>query len=266
MKKYKLISFDIDGTLLPYTQKDFFPEIKKMFVDLKKQGIVVIFCTGREMITIGNLLDEVEVDYFLGANGAFIFDCKKKKIIYEDKINYNDFITLSNFLDKENCDYSVMTDKYGYFSEGHDFNNWFLKDHTAKFKKLTDLEFDQNNLHIITVKSSDPNLISKTADFLKKNDLNLEINSTWSKGFFISTLNSNKAKGLKELGKIINISLQEMIAFGDGSNDYEMIKEVGYGIAMDGAPDFVIKVAKDTALSSEEKGTYLKLKELGIIY
>ncbi|UWD34086.1 YcsE-related riboflavin metabolism phosphatase [Mesomycoplasma molare] len=265
MEKYKLFSFDIDGTLLPYTNKDFYPEIKEMFVKLKEKNKVVVFCTGREMITIGSLLDDVSVDYFLGANGSFIYDCKSKKIIYEDKISHKEFKMLSNFLENEKCDHSVMTENYGYFSEGHSFDNWFLRDHVEKFKNLNELEFEKENLHIITVKTSDPNMIEKTKKFLKENNLDLEINSTWSKGFFINKINSNKASGLKKLGKILNIDLSEMMAFGDGSNDYEMIKEVGYGVAMEGAPDYVVEVANDKTSSATEMGTYLKLKELGII-
>ncbi|WGI36368.1 YcsE-related riboflavin metabolism phosphatase [Mesomycoplasma lagogenitalium] len=264
MKKYKLVSFDIDGTLLPYADKDFYPEIKNMFKELKKNGYTVVICTGREMVTIGNLLDGIEVDYFLGANGTFIYDCHKKEIIHEDKIFYSDFMVLSDFLDSKNVDYSVMTNKYGFFSEGHSFDSWFLRDHTDKFKWLNELD-SNDSLHIITIKTESQSLIEETRKFLKDKKLKLEINSTWSKGFFVGPVNSNKARGLENLGNIINVSLDEMIAFGDSSNDYEMIKEVGYGVAMSDSPENILSVAKDIAKTAEEKGTLLKLKELGII-
>lgn len=37
-----------------------------------------------------------------------------------------------------------------------------------------------------------------------------------------------KANGLRELGKILNIKLSEMCAFGDGGNDLEMIRRSCY--------------------------------------
>ncbi|MBN3535132.1 YcsE-related riboflavin metabolism phosphatase [Mycoplasma procyoni] len=263
--KYKLVSFDLDGTILPYTQKTFGPEVLWMLKRLKEENKYVVFCTGREMITIGSLLDEAPVDYFLGANGAFIYDVKNKKMLFEDLISHNDFQILSDYLKERKCDHSVMSEEYGFFSDGHDFDNWFLRDHTHKFKNLSELNWDKDSLHIITVKTSNPQIIVDVEKFMKEKNLNLEINSTWSKGFFIANKNSNKAEGLRQLGKIINVDLSEMIAFGDSSNDFEMIKEVGYGVAMGDADDFVKEVAKDIALTAPENGAVEKLKELGII-
>ncbi len=43
---------------------------------------------------------------------------------------------------------------------------------------------------------------------------------------FVGPMGVNKASGLERLGDRINIKLEEMVAFGDGSNDFEMLKEV----------------------------------------
>ena len=61
-------------------------------------------------------------------------------------------------------------------------------------------------------------------------------------------------KTLKELGKIENISLGEMIFFGDGLNDLEVMKEVGLSVAMGNALEVIKENAKDIAKSNNEDG------------
>lgn len=69
------------------------------------------------------------------------------------------------------------------------------------------------------------------------------------------------------LTKIVNpsYSLKNVIAFGDSSNDLEMIRDAGYGIAVGNAEDHIKAIAKEVCLDSEENGAYHKLLELGII-
>ena len=64
----------------------------------------------------------------------------------------------------------------------------------------------------------------------------------------------NKANTLKELGKMENISLDEMIFFGDGLNDLEVMKEVGLSVAMGNALEVIKENAKDIAKSNNEDG------------
>ena len=70
----------------------------------------------------------------------------------------------------------------------------------------------------------------------------------------------HKAHGLAELGQVLEISLSDMTAFGDGRNDLEMIKEVGDGVAMSNADPAVLKVADHTTTSNNEQGvlTYIE--------
>lgn len=64
----------------------------------------------------------------------------------------------------------------------------------------------------------------------------------------------NKAAGLAELGKELNISLNEMCAFGDGGNDLEMLREVGLGVAMENAQDRVKKVSDKQTSDNQNQG------------
>ena len=64
-------------------------------------------------------------------------------------------------------------------------------------------------------------------------DNNLEINKE----------GTNKGLGLLQLGKSLGISREEIMACGDGGNDVEMLKEVGFAVAMANGSDPVKKAA-----------------------
>ncbi|CRH24601.1 sugar phosphate phosphatase [Chlamydia trachomatis] len=67
------------------------------------------------------------------------------------------------------------------------------------------------------------------------------------------------------LATLLGFTKDQIIAFGDSSNDVEMIRDVGYGVAMANALDEVKNVAKDIAEDTRDLGVYKKAKELKLI-
>jgi hydroxymethylpyrimidine pyrophosphatase-like HAD family hydrolase len=82
---------------------------------------------------------------------------------------------------------------------------------------------------------------------------------------FIANPGVHKASGLKKLGDLLNIDLSEMIAFGDGANDFEMIEKVGLGVAMDNAIEGLKAKAKYHTDTVDNDGVYKFLIEKNII-
>ena len=64
----------------------------------------------------------------------------------------------------------------------------------------------------------------------------------------------NKLHGVIKVSKKVKCSLDEVIAFGDGYNDITLLKNVGYGIALENALDDVKKIAYDVTLDNNNKG------------
>ena len=63
-----------------------------------------------------------------------------------------------------------------------------------------------------------------------------------------------KYQAVKVLGKLLHIGLDEMIAFGDDENDFEILKNVGKGIAVANAIPMIQEIADDFAESNNEDG------------
>lgn len=72
----------------------------------------------------------------------------------------------------------------------------------------------------------------------------------------------NKMVGIEKMIERLGITKDEVAAFGDGGNDIEMIKSVGWGIAMGNACDELKRVAKFTTDDIDNDGL---AKAVGIL-
>ena len=72
----------------------------------------------------------------------------------------------------------------------------------------------------------------------------------------------HKASGIERLAQRWNVSPQEVIAFGDGGNDIEMLSYAGMGYAMENATDDVKAVADAICPSNDDEGVLQVLESL----
>ncbi|MDE5596902.1 MAG: HAD family hydrolase, partial [Lachnospiraceae bacterium] len=66
--------------------------------------------------------------------------------------------------------------------------------------------------------------------------------------------NSGKTQAILELAKLLNISLNDIVSFGDDINDMEMLKICGTGVAVSNAVKDVKEAADQVTLSNDEDG------------
>lgn len=71
----------------------------------------------------------------------------------------------------------------------------------------------------------------------------------------------SKAAGLRVLAQDWGVGLDAFMAFGDDTNDMEMVAEAGIGVAMDNAIPELKAVADRVTLSNDEDGVALVLEE-----
>lgn len=81
----------------------------------------------------------------------------------------------------------------------------------------------------------------------------------------ITPKGATKTRGLLTVLDKYNILPSEVLAFGDGYNDIEMLKMSGISVAMGGAPKEVSDVATITTLSAGEDGISVALRKLEIL-
>ena len=64
----------------------------------------------------------------------------------------------------------------------------------------------------------------------------------------------SKASAIIELARYLNVPLQQIMAIGDNNNDIEMLRTVGWGVAMGQASEAVKTVARAVTASNQEDG------------
>ena len=75
----------------------------------------------------------------------------------------------------------------------------------------------------------------------------------------------DKGIGMIELGHRLGIDRDEIMACGDGDNDLEMLKAVGFGVAMGNASEAVKHAADYVTASVDEKGIEQALRHFRLI-
>ena len=70
----------------------------------------------------------------------------------------------------------------------------------------------------------------------------------------INAVGVDKGRGLMELGELLGIRPEEIMACGDGDNDIGMLKRAGLGVAMGNAEEDVKAAADYVAETNDDEG------------
>lgn len=259
----KLIMSDFDETLINSDEE--IPTSTVMVIDdLRRRGYKFAVATGRPLKSILDYNhDFLFIDYVVASNGSYIYDCVKEKKIYKKNLLYSNVKKIiNNYFDKSiiylinDITWNLISDKSAYEK---DYDVIKVDD----YKEF--IEINKNNIYKMEV-------YFKTLDEAKKaiseiNKLNLKINSilqlTGGK-YLIEIVHEDVSKfnGAMILASKNKISTDDIIALGDGNNDYEIIKNVGIGVAVGNAVDEVKSVAKYITDDCNHKGVEKYLKTL----
>ena len=74
----------------------------------------------------------------------------------------------------------------------------------------------------------------------------------------------NKGEGLLRLGTLLGIERDEIMACGDGMNDFEMLKAVGFGVAMENAVEKVKQAADYVTDTNENDGVAKAIEKFAL--
>ena len=90
--------------------------------------------------------------------------------------------------------------------------------------------------------------------------------SRWFPSFFdMNTKGLSKAEGIAAVIGRFGIAADEVMAFGDGGNDSEMLKFAGTGIAMGNADDTAKSAADYVTLTVDQDGISHALRHFGLL-
>lgn len=227
-----IIYLDADDTIMPtYLPTSITEETKEAIKLARNKGYKVRLATGRTYASARHIQKEIGTcDYLILFNGALITD-GKGNIVYQ------------NALDKEKLEQIIK------ISRDTNTNLTLYKDldvYADKTSARIERYIDHNNENLIidnldNIDSSVKAMFMGDNEDLRKIkpivDKIKGIRSIFSKPHYLEIVNESVSKGsaIEYLTKKENKSLDNVIAFGDQWNDYEMLKMVGMPFLMGNA-------------------------------
>ncbi|MGG1400671.1 HAD family hydrolase [Bacillus salipaludis] len=261
----KCISIDLDGTLLN-SDHEISEENEKALNDLKAQGHELILNTGRALADVIQLkaVQNLEIPIFC-INGSVLYS-RTKEMLYEATLPISTFKELLPILKNLGAGILVYTNHGGlpstlpplkdkskeeldtFFQEYNYDEILELKElkiyklialvHNDQLEKVDEIKATLTGKFPITMASSFPN--------------NVEITSG----------DAHKGKALLKYQKMMGLSFDEIIAFGDGGNDLGQFEVANISVAMGNAPLYVQEKADLVTKTNDEDGFAYAVRHL----
>lgn len=257
----KLIATDMDGTFLRDDMSYDKEKFAQLYQKLQAQGIQFVVASGNQYFQLKSFFEKYPDIIYISENGALIRDNNQTlaKHAFDDE-------TVQKILEKiqtiPDLKLLVCGAKSAYTLTTTDPAH--VKQMRNYYHHLEVINsFDEIDDDILKFAITCPD--EKTDEIVENLRAALtglaEPTSSGHGDIDVIQLGMNKAAGLKELGSILNISLNEMMAFGDGGNDLEMLREVKCGVAMENAQPKVTAVANQSTANNQAQGVLQTIEQ-----
>lgn len=265
--KTRMIGMDLDGTLLK-TNKELTPYTKDVLQRAIRQGIIVMPATGRPISGVPKeLLELPGIRYAVTANGARVVDIKSGKAMVEELLSHDTAAKLMDVFERFDTFREIYFDGVGYASEEalKQIGRYLFVPAMANYitstriavkdvrKKFEETRRPVDKIQALFTSVEDRDAARREIEEIEKIP-GIEITGALPMNIEVNVAGVNKGKAMIELGKVLGIPREEIMAFGDGDNDLKMLTEVGTGVAMENAIASVKAAADYITASNDEEG------------
>lgn len=248
MKKTKLIVTDLDGTLLR-NDKSLSEYSAEAFKKCKEQGILTAIATARGHTNARQYISALNPDILISGGGALIQ--YGEKTIYRcgfSKEETAEIIGKALALTDNGCEITVDTIDSHYWNYKQDPH--ILSPDWGEVIYTDYSDFCEEALKIC-VETDDENIIRTIAESVKGCDCARFSEGNWYK-FTKAAATKENAVGI--IAEKLNISLENIAAFGDDFVDIEMLRLCGTGVAVENAIAEIKEIADYVTESNERDG------------
>jgi Cof subfamily protein (haloacid dehalogenase superfamily) len=255
---YKIVFFDIDGTITHHENGSISEQTKEVILQLKKQGLKIAAATGRPL-SLCRELEELGIDTFITANGGYVKH--REQVIHKATLDPQVVLDVAAFSLAENHGLSFFTEEFS--------TNGVRSDEILKTLKET-LAFTDYPPFYEDIHEQEVYLMCLYA--------NEEMMAKYIHAFPALTFQRwhpyvanvlqeevSKSLAIRKVLDFFGYEPSEMIAFGDGNNDIDMLELSGLGVAMGNATDSLKEIADFVPRKSSEEGIGYALRKYGII-
>ncbi len=271
---YKAIFVDLDGTLLNshkvISQKNL--DCLNNFVEM---GVPVVIATGRTIKSVKNITKGLKLNTpVITLNGSDIrksVDGYSMMLVYIDNQLKNAIFAMCKNITNGNSDYciqNVLVDTANGFYCLHPHHLDISEFYFHYDSDVKELDIDNppkesivSFLFLLTPGSNRQAFLNEQSEVFKSFRAKFCTFNGWP-WIELGSSKANKGTAMHYVCDYLGIQIKDVIAFGDGENDVEMLVEAGLGVAMANADSHALQVAKAKALSNDEDGVSVFLEHL----
>lgn len=262
---YKLIAFDIDGTLVN-SKKEVTQATKEALHKLHEAGIHVVISSGRPykgVLLNADLVGREIVPYVSCFNGALVKEVATDDAVYAHELTNAELQRWVDLAQEHDLDVHAHDDEY-VLVQDKPKDQYVEVESTLNEMPIRTVDFYDGEITapkvMITAESG------KLDDFIATLDPELfeKYSIMKSEPFFLEIMPKGVDKGeaLAKLAESLDIEQSETMAFGDQANDLSMIKWAGCGVAMGNAIDDLKDNAQYVTASNDDEGIAKALEKL----
>lgn len=243
--EYKALMLDIDGTVVPYDYKALPSERVAKAVKDAQQYLSVSLVTGRGYNFVEPIFKKfgMHSGFTVLNNGSQVMDLSTKKLLYDQTIDIRDAEEIIDILDEAGALFYLKQERLeesnnrGYFNKGDLIHRpyMFFTEELFSLEDVEDLLHKLSHLSNITLHKG-----------RHKSPDKYHIN--------ISHAQATKLHGVNIIREHLGITKEEIIACGDGYNDFPLLMAAGLKVAMGNAVAELKEIADVIAPSVQDDG------------
>lgn len=254
----KAIFFDVDGTLISHQSGTIPQSTRDALTELRNKGIKTFLATGRHMLEIQQQpVNDIYFDGYATLNGQLCYD-SDRSLFYGVPIESGDCKKLLYLFAQRKTPIMIVEKDNMYINFVNDGVCCAQQAISTPIPPIGDYTREDIYQFIVyAAKDGEKEIVDQISECQT---------SRWNEyAIDIIPKNGGKVSGILQFLKHYGIDQNEIMAFGDGENDIDMLKFASCGIAMGNADGNVKKNADYVTDAVDANGITNALKRFEII-
>ncbi len=273
LEKIRILAFDMDDTLLD-AQGRLSAGNRAAILRAMEKGYHVVIATGRVFAALPRDVVAVEgVQYAVTSNGARITELRTGKVLFENLLSAAAVDAVKPWLQDDDVMVEIFFDGAVYASRSdlthlEDFGRTSEKSRHYVLTTRTPVDDLPGLLEANKTRMENINLVMKDDEKRLRwlSELRevpgVTVCSSTPVNIEIGDRHTSKAAALEELAAHLNLGRENIMAFGDSSNDAQMLLCAGVGVAMGNSVPELLEMADYIAPDHDADGVAYTLEHL----